>query len=207
MPFSCRLPRRLSAPALLAACLAALLAGCAGLPAGLGGPAAGATSAAPAAPAAPAPASADEAAVVAAFTNLGFYPARLAPHVIRLDLPTNDGFASGSAELTGPTQRTLDAVAGQFNGPLLTGWQMLVVGHADDRGSAADNEVMSLSRATNVARHLAARGTAPGRLQTEGRGEREPLVSNDRRYGRELNRRVELFLHLGPLPAGATAPR
>jgi len=188
-------------PGLLVAVLAATLAGCAGLPGNPAGAAAG--MAAPAA----APMPADDAAVVAAFSNLGFYPARLAPQVIRLDLPTNDSFASGSAELTQPTQRTLDAVAGQFNSPLLRGWQMLVVGHADDRGSTADNEVMSLARATNVARHLAARGIAPGRLQAEGHGEREPLATNDRRYGRELNRRVELFLHQGPLPAGITAPR
>lgn len=201
-PLPRHLPARPWVPGPLVALLAAALAGCAGLP-GITPAGAAAGTAAPAV----APVAADEAAVVAAFTSLGFYPARLAPHVIRLDLPTNDGFASGSAELTGPTQRTLDSVAVQFNSPLLTGWQLLVVGHADDRGSATENEVMSLARATNVARHLATRGTAPGRLQSEGHGEREPLADNNRRYGRELNRRVELFLHLGPLPAGVTAPR
>lgn len=198
---SCRLP---VVPAATVALL--LLAGCAGLPGfpptpAANAPAPAAQSAPPAAP------SAEEAAVVSAFTNLGFYPARLASNVIRLDLPTNDSFASGSADLTAPTQRTLDGIAGQFNSPLLRGWQLLVVGHADDRGSAGDNDVMSLARANNVMRHLVARGTDAGRLRAEGRGEREPLVSNDRRYGRELNRRVELFLHQGPLPAGITAPR
>ncbi|MES2719032.1 MAG: OmpA family protein [Pseudomonadota bacterium] len=174
--------------------LAALLSGCAGLG---GGPTAGTT----------ASSQADDAAVRAAFSSLGFYPAVLAPHVIRLDLPSNDGFASGSAELQAPMQRTLDTVAGQFNSPLLRGWQLLVVGHADDRGSDTENDTMSLARASNVARHLVARGTDPQRVRSEGRGEREPLATNDRRYGRELNRRVELFLHLGPLPAGVTAPR
>lgn len=182
---------------LLPACslLALLLTGCAGL-----GPS-------PTTPATPSAAPADDAAVVAAFTSLGFYPARLAPHVIRLDLPTNDGFASGSADLQPPMQRTLNDVAARFNGPQLAGWQMLVVGHADDRGSDADNLVMSQTRAANVLRHLVVRGTDPSRLRSEGRGEREPLATNDRRYGRELNRRVELFLHQGALPAAVTAPR
>lgn len=177
--------------------LALLLTGCAGLSPGTP----------PGAPAAPGAASADDAAVVAAFSSLGFYPARVAPQVIRLDLPTNDGFASGSADLQAPMQRTLDDVAARFNSPLLAGWQMVVVGHADDRGSDADNLVMSQARAANVLRHLVVRGTDPTRLRSEGRGEREPLATNDRRYGRELNRRVELFLHQGALPAAVTAPR
>lgn len=194
-----------SAPRLLPACglLALLLTGCAGLNPGLG-------SLAPASPAASGAAVADDpadAAVVAAFSSLGFYPARVAHHVIRLDLPSNDGFASGSADLQAPMQRTLDDVAARFNSPPLAGWQMLVVGHADDRGSDADNLVMSQTRAANVLRHLVARGIDPARLRSEGRGEREPLATNDRRYGRELNRRVELFLHQGTLPAAAAMPR
>jgi outer membrane protein OmpA-like peptidoglycan-associated protein len=180
---------------LLPACclLAALLSGCAGLQPGSG--TAGRTSLA------------DDAVVEDAFTRLGFYPARVAAQAIRLDLPSDDSFASGSAEVPPAMQRTLDDIARQFNSPLLHDWQLLVVGHADDRGSASDNEVMSLARAVNVQRYLVGRGVDAARLRSEGRGEREPLATNDRRYGRELNRRVELFLHRGPLPATATAPR
>jgi len=174
--------------------LALLLTGCAGLNPGTS-------------PNAPSAAAADDAAVVAAFTSLGFYPARLAPRTIRLDLPSNDSFATGSADLQVSMQRTLDEVAARFNSPQLAGWQMLVVGHADDRGSDADNLAMSQTRAANVLRHLVVRGVDPTRLRSEGRGEREPLVSNDKRYGRELNRRVELFLHQGALPAAVMAPR
>jgi len=102
MPCTTRLP--LLVPALCL--LAGLLAGCASL---TGGPTAS-----------PAPATAaDDAPVVAAFSNLGYYPAQVAPNVIRIDLPSNDGFASGSAELQVPMQRALDAVAAQFNGALL----------------------------------------------------------------------------------------
>ncbi len=194
MPSTTRLPRLTRALCLSAAVLAGLLAGCAGLTGK--------------SPDGPAQASMDEAAaVVAVFSNLGYYPAQLAPNLIRLDLPSNDSFASGSAEVQAPMGRALDAVAAQFKSPLLRDWQMLVIGHADDRGSSGDNDVMSLARATMVARYLASQGIDPARLQSEGRGEREPLATNDRGYGRALNRRVELFLYRGSLPPGATAPR
>jgi len=194
MPSTTRLPRVVSASCFVVVVLAGLLAGCASLTSQF--------------PGAPAQAAMDDAApVVAVFSNLGYYPAQLAPNLIRLDLPSNDSFASGSAEVQAPMQRALDAVAAQFNSPLLRDWQMLVVGHADDRGSHADNDVMSLARATQVARYLADQGTDARRLQSEGRGEREPLATNDRGYGRALNRRVELFLYRGTLPPGATTPR
>ncbi len=194
MPPATRLSGFSPVRGLLAGVLVGMLAGCASLPGG------------PVADAAPQHV-ADDAPVLAVFSALGYYPAPLAPNLIRLDLPTNDSFASGSSELQAPMQRSLDAVAAQFNSPPLRGWQMLVVGHADDRGSAADNLLTSQARAANVARYLVAQGTDAGRLQSEGRGETEPLATNDQRYGRALNRRVELFLHRGPLPAGATAPR
>ena len=158
MLLATRLPRLVPARCLPAALLAGLLVGCAGLPSG---PASAPT-------ASPAPQTlADDTPVVAAFSNLGYYPAQLAPNLIRLDLPSNDGFASGSSELHAPMQRALAAVAAQFNSPLLRDWQMLVVGHADDRGSDAENDVMSLARAVNVARRFEARGTDPVSLALE----------------------------------------
>jgi len=38
------------------------------------------------------------------------------------------------------------------------------------------------------------RGVATGRIETAGRGEREPIASNDTVEGRAKNRRVEIFL-------------
>ncbi len=195
MPATVRLPQRL----LLALCLSAgLLAACATHTMDGGPPAAAGL--ADAADAADAP-------VLAAFTSLGFYPAVVAPHTIRLDLPSEEAFAPGSADLTVAMQRSLDAVAGVFNGPLLRGWQLLAVGHADDRGSDAENQEMSVARATSAVRHLQARGTDAARLGAEGRGEREPLATNDQRYGRALNRRVELFLTPGAGPPAVAVQR
>lgn len=74
--------------------------------------------------------------------------------------------------------------------------QMLVriVGHTDDRGCGAANDPLSLARARSAGKYLEGQGVAAQRSSVEGRGEHEPSVTNDRRYGRALNRRVEMFL-------------
>lgn len=171
------------------AVLGSLLAGCAALQGGGG-------SADPAG-------AADEARVIAALTAQGFYPQRVPPRTLKLELSTADAFASGSTALPPTMPRTLDALARQLNSPLMTGWRLRVVGHADDRGSLAENDVTSLARAATVVRHFESQGVAPARLQAEGRGEREPEATNAQRYGRELNRRVDLFLE----QPQAAAPR
>ena len=69
-----------------------------------------------------------------------------------------------------------------------------VVGHTDNVGSDAYNYELSERRAKAVADYLADYGVPRDRLRTEGRGEREPRASNATAAGRQLNRRVELFV-------------
>lgn len=66
-----------------------------------------------------------------------------------------------------------------------------VVGHTDAKGSEADNLVLSRRRAEAVRAHLS--GALPGRTITAtGRGEAEPVASNDSDAGRAANRRVTI---------------
>jgi outer membrane protein OmpA-like peptidoglycan-associated protein len=72
-----------------------------------------------------------------------------------------------------------------------------VVGHTDSKGSDAYNDRLSRRRAESVARALrAALGAGAPALDTEGRGEREPVAPNtkddgsDNPRGRARNRRV-----------------
>jgi outer membrane protein OmpA-like peptidoglycan-associated protein len=72
-----------------------------------------------------------------------------------------------------------------------------VVGHTDSKGSDAYNDRLSRRRAASVARALrAALGARAPALDTEGRGEREPVAPNakadgsDNPRGRARNRRV-----------------
>ncbi|HIE54391.1 MAG TPA: OmpA family protein, partial [Chromatiaceae bacterium] len=70
-----------------------------------------------------------------------------------------------------------------------------VVGHTDSVGSDSYNQQLSERRARAVAEYLVSRGVDPARIHTEGRGEREPRASNETAAGRQLNRRVEIFLN------------
>ncbi|HVR72430.1 MAG TPA: OmpA family protein [Vicinamibacteria bacterium] len=72
---------------------------------------------------------------------------------------------------------------------------VVIVGHTDSTGRAEYNESLSQRRARAAADFLAAEGVARGRLRTEGRGESEPIASNETEADRQRNRRVELAIY------------
>ena len=69
-----------------------------------------------------------------------------------------------------------------------------VVGHTDSTGSAAYNQRLSEARAESVVSYLGRRGVPYERMRSEGRGMNEPRASNETEAGRQLNRRVEIYL-------------
>ncbi|MGA9115720.1 MAG: OmpA family protein [Bacteroidota bacterium] len=69
--------------------------------------------------------------------------------------------------------------------------RVLIVGHTDAVGTTEYNNDLSLRRAAAVRNWLANRGIAPDRMTVEGRGEDEPIDSNDTPAGRAGNRRIE----------------
>jgi len=69
-----------------------------------------------------------------------------------------------------------------------------VIGHTDDDGDESYNQQLSQRRAASVRTYLVDHGIAEARLESEGRGEADPLVSNDTSKGREKNRRVEFLI-------------
>jgi type VI secretion system protein ImpK len=81
-----------------------------------------------------------------------------------------------------------------------------VVGHTDNTPIRTlrfpSNWELSKARAESVARLLAAR-VGPDRLRADGRGEAEPVASNDTLQGRARNRRVEITVHV---PAAGSRP-
>ena len=72
---------------------------------------------------------------------------------------------------------------------------ILIVGHTDAVGSDSYNQGLSQRRATSASNYLAAQGVSAGRLRATGRGESEPIASNDDESGRQLNRRVEVAIY------------
>ncbi len=71
---------------------------------------------------------------------------------------------------------------------------MHIIGHTDSTGAAAYNQRLSEQRADAVRDHLLAHGVPSQRIRTEGRGETQPRDSNATEAGRQLNRRVEIYL-------------
>ncbi len=73
--------------------------------------------------------------------------------------------------------------------------QLLIVGHTDNVGDASYNQRLSERRANSAAQYLAAQNVARTRLQTSGKGESEPVTTNDTDAGRSQNRRVEVAIY------------
>ncbi len=107
-------------------------------------------------------------------------------------------FASGlmfdfdSDIIRGAARTNLDALADNLD--KYEKRDLLIVGHTDAVGSREYNEDLSMRRADSAARYLRNRGV-DGVIATRGRGEDEPVASNETDEGRRLNRRIEVAIY------------
>lgn len=67
-----------------------------------------------------------------------------------------------------------------------------IIGHSSSEGSENYNRDLSQRRAQSVANALVALGINPSQISASGRGEDDPIASNDDEAGRSINRRVEV---------------
>lgn len=75
---------------------------------------------------------------------------------------------------------------------------IMIVGHTDAVGDDAYNMGLSNRRANSASAYLQSRGVPASRITTAGRGETEPVASNDTEAGRQQNRRVEIAIYASP---------
>jgi outer membrane protein OmpA-like peptidoglycan-associated protein len=75
------------------------------------------------------------------------------------------------------------------------GTDVLIVGHTDNKGTDDYNATLSAKRAAAAEAYLASQGVTRTRLRSTGRGEAEPLATNDTETGRQQNRRVEIAIY------------
>ncbi|EKE84424.1 OmpA family protein [Idiomarina xiamenensis] len=109
---------------------------------------------------------------------------------IRLQLPGNITFNTGSAAIASSFKPVLDDVA-----KVLTKYEkttLMVEGHTDNTGAAEYNQQLSLNRANAVQSYLLGNGVDSRRVTTVGYGESMPIADNGTEQGRQQNRRVEL---------------
>ena len=69
-----------------------------------------------------------------------------------------------------------------------------IVGHADSKGSAEDNMLLSEQRANTVRDYLVSKGLDASIVETKGMGDTSPIADNDTTEGRAKNRRVEILV-------------
>lgn len=117
---------------------------------------------------------------------------RLKDDTLKLNLNSEVSFDYDSATIKPAFKATLDKLA-----EIMIKYDrtvVYIVGHTDSSGSEAYNQKLSERRARSVENYLIDQGVSPSRLRSEGRGEMEPRASNETASGRQLNRRVEIYI-------------
>lgn len=117
---------------------------------------------------------------------------RLKDDVLKLDLSSEVSFDYNSAALKPAFTTTLQKLSNVIQKYDRT--VVHTIGHTDSSGSESYNQTLSERRANSVTSFLSARGVPYDRLRTEGMGELAPRATNDTEAGRQLNRRVEIYL-------------
>jgi outer membrane protein OmpA-like peptidoglycan-associated protein len=117
---------------------------------------------------------------------------RASDNALLVSMTSSTGFDTNSTVLKPGYTTTLNKISHVLNQYGKT--TVTVLGHTDSVGSDASNQVLSESRAQSVMNHFAGQNVNPLRLESYGRGETEPRADNSTEAGRQLNRRVELWI-------------
>jgi outer membrane protein OmpA-like peptidoglycan-associated protein len=72
--------------------------------------------------------------------------------------------------------------------------KVTIAGHTDSVGSDDNNRTLSLKRAQAVKDWLVAKKISAARIKVVGKGEAEPIATNDTAEGRAKNRRIEFIV-------------
>jgi outer membrane protein OmpA-like peptidoglycan-associated protein len=107
-------------------------------------------------------------------------------------LPADLAFTKAGADVESHFFPAFDAFAGVLNQYPAT--YIDIVGFTDTSGTKALNQGLSEKRANATAGYLVDHRVKSERIYVAGRGESDPIASNDTPEGRAKNRRVEITL-------------
>jgi outer membrane protein OmpA-like peptidoglycan-associated protein len=102
-------------------------------------------------------------------------------------------FSQDSDELTAASRDNLRRLATSFEKYPST--RIMIVGHTDTQGGTDKNLDLSQRRAQALASFLEQIGVSRGRMTPLGRGDAEPIASNESDAGRQWNRRIEIAIY------------
>jgi len=112
--------------------------------------------------------------------------------VVKITMTSATAFDTNSTDIKPGFYTTLDKLSNvvvTYGKTTLT-----VVGHTDNVGSDKYNQDLSLRRAHSVAHYFEGKKVDPVRMAVSGKGESEPVASNNSESGRQQNRRVEIYV-------------
>lgn len=117
---------------------------------------------------------------------------RNSDNAMLVSMTSSTGFDNLSSVIKPGYVSTLNKIAhvlNQYGKTMVT-----VIGHTDSIGPDPDNQRLSERRAQSVDDYFTRQNVNPLRLQSYGKGETEPRADNSTESGRQLNRRVELWI-------------
>jgi outer membrane protein OmpA-like peptidoglycan-associated protein len=115
---------------------------------------------------------------------------RVSENEIALVMPSDITFDVDRAEVKSEFRGVINSLGEALKSQPST--TIDIIGHADSTGADAYNQALSERRAQSVAYWLQDQGVQAPRLVAYGRGELQPVASNDTDQGRARNRRVEV---------------
>jgi len=128
----------------------------------------------------------------AATRGTGIQVSQTQDNRLKMEIPADVSFDTGRSDIKSNFRPILERFAQTLqDNPATT---VSIVGHTDSTGNDAINDPLSVDRAARTRDYLAQRGVSPNRVMIDGRGEREPIASNDTDAGRARNRRVEIYV-------------
>jgi outer membrane protein OmpA-like peptidoglycan-associated protein len=109
-----------------------------------------------------------------------------------MSVPSEISFDTDRSDIKPAFRSTLDKVGGVLNENTTT--NIIIIGHTDSTGTPSHNQRLSFDRANSTRTYLAGRSVQPSRIAVDGKGETQPIASNDTVDGRAHNRRVEIAI-------------
>lgn len=119
-------------------------------------------------------------------------------HYITIEIKGHFLFESGDAELVEDAKPIISKIGDVLK--QYKGYQIEVIGHTDNipqtKAPYYNNDVLSFWRARSVANYLIeTKNIDRNNISFTGKGENEPVASNETEEGRRQNRRVEIRLY------------
>lgn len=101
-------------------------------------------------------------------------------------------FLTGGTELTEESEQTLKTVLAKARER--RGGELVIIGHTDAQGDAAQNDALSLQRAQRLRDAIAVTGFSAEHVQAYGRGERDLLIPTQDGVADARNRRAQIIV-------------